>query len=364
MFVIRYVVSHFVMLMELVGLWVMLDVGVHVSKRTIRMTRMTLLLLLLDSVLYELEVWTHTFETLSIWRPILTAAIYSLQPFVILSIMQMTAPLRKRFYWLLLPGLICVPVYFSSQWTHLVCWFQESNVYSDGPLSWLPYFVFGFYLLVFFVQYFRTYKKYSVRDRLSVCFIALMAMFGVILYIVIDFSNDYSAIFAAVVLLYYLFIYIHVAKADALTGLMNRQCFYRDSQTRAGRITCVASVDMNGLKWLNDTKGHDAGDRALKAVAECLAGCGMEHKTVYRVGGDEFVIFYYDLTEEKVIQDIDHMREAMSKTEYVCAYGYCMKQDGVSVEETLRVADQAMYDDKAKLKRMADEQGVQLHFRE
>ena len=55
---------------------------------------------------------------------------------------------------------------------------------------------------------------------------------------------------------------------------------------------------MNELKWINDTRGHEAGDAAIKAVADCLMqGAGVS-KHAYRVGGDEFVLLYVDKDEE------------------------------------------------------------------
>ncbi len=70
-------------------------------------------------------------------------------------------------------------------------------------------------------------------------------------------------------------------------------------------ITAVVSVDMNDLKKINDTQSHSAGDLALTTVAECLTKNRVRNKKVYRIGGDEFAIFYRGQTEEDVQNDID-----------------------------------------------------------
>ncbi|MCR4961476.1 MAG: diguanylate cyclase [Lachnospiraceae bacterium] len=69
-------------------------------------------------------------------------------------------------------------------------------------------------------------------------------------------------------MIYYLSLYVLTAKEDTLTHLLNRQCYYADSEKEKDMITAVVSVDMNDLKKINDTHGHDAGDKALKTVAE------------------------------------------------------------------------------------------------
>lgn len=79
-----------------------------------------------------------------------------------------------------------------------------------------------------------------------------------------------SELFASLLIIYYLSLYVLTAKEDTLTQLLNRQCYYADMEKMADKITAVVSVDMNDLKKINDSQGHDAGDKALKKVAECL----------------------------------------------------------------------------------------------
>lgn len=82
------------------------------------------------------------------------------------------------------------------------------------------------------------------------------------------------------------------------------------------------------------------------------------------MGGDEFVILYYEMNEEKVKADIASMREALSKTDYVCAFGYCMIKGTPHFEDALRESDQAMYADKASIKKAILEAGGELRKKE
>ena len=130
------------------------------------------------------------------------------------------------------------------------------------------------------------------------------------------------------------------------------------------RISGVASVDMNELKFFNDTQGHEAGDLALKTIAGIMqANCG-SHATVYRVGGDEFMIFYVSSIEEIIRASIRYMREKLAETPYVCAFGYEGRREGVTLEEMIRVSDQRMYENKAALKQAVLDQGGALHVRD
>ncbi len=102
------------------------------------------------------------------------------------------------------------------------------------------------------------------------------------------------------------------------THLLNRQYYYSDSDKLKDQITAVVSVDMNDLKKINDTQGHDAGDKALYTVAECLTKNRVKNKKVYRIGGDEFAIFYLNKKEDEVKKDIEKMSSELSQTDYVC----------------------------------------------
>lgn len=352
MSILDYITKNYIFLMELTGLWIISCVSVHITKRAVLFTRVAVVLLLLDSVFYNIEQWTQTFDSYTVWRPILTACVYSLQPVIMFSLMQLAAPLKKKNYWLLFPAAVGAVMYFTSQWTKLVCWFGESNTYHGGPLSRLPYIIFAFYVLLFVIQCVIYFRNYPIGDRFTVLYIIITPLVGVALYFIFQTTGDYSATFASAILLFYLFWYIHMSKIDPLTGLMNRQCFYSDIRSIGQKFTAAASVDMNGLKQLNDSKGHTAGDAALRAISKVLLINSGTQKRVYRIGGDEFVIIYSGMNSDAVINDIETMRSEMSKTQYSCAFGYAFHDnEGEDIGVVLKASDKLMYDDKARMKK-------------
>jgi diguanylate cyclase (GGDEF)-like protein len=86
------------------------------------------------------------------------------------------------------------------------------------------------------------------------------------------------------------------ARTDSLTGLGNLRSFHHDlsaaidARTTSGSSFALMAVDVDGLKQVNDTRGHQAGDAYIRKVAEWLRQAATEHGTVYRTGGDEFAV--------------------------------------------------------------------------
>lgn len=369
MAVVNYIFNNYVMLFELIGMLIMLRISAHISLTTKRLTVAVVVLLLTISVIYSLERWVGNFEQYTLARPMLTACVYSLYPIVLILLMQITAVDDHRFtkdqmILLVIPEVVCVPLFFTTQWTGFVCHYTENNHWSPGPLRFLPYGLFGLYCLILLIRNFYYFRHYTRENRLVFYYILFLPVVGVIGFLLLDVSDDYSTLFTSCVLLYYLYIYIHMARIDSLTSLYNRQSFYQDMRILDDRITGVASIDMNELKYLNDNMGHEEGDRALVAVSRVLRkGCGSDG-IPFRIGGDEFIILYTGANEQKIDGLVELMRQELAKTPYTCAFGVAIKQPGEVLSTVIRRADDRMYINKAEMKREAEEKGVPLHMRD
>ena len=354
----RFIIQkNYVIFFEFIGVLVMLGISAHVPPRMKRLTFTGILLLFIELVVYTVELWTQDFETLSLARPLLTAVKYSIYPYILFVLTMITVKSQlswQKNFLILLPATIAVPFYFTSQWTHLVCYYSETNVWAPGPLRYLPYGIFALYLVLFLVRNVFFLRSEVPQIRWVLYFIIFAPAIGVPLYLITDYSDDYSALFTSSIVLYYLFIYLHFARFDPLTGLLNRQVYYFDMNSGSGRITYAVSIDLNDLKLINDSYGHDAGDAALKTVASVLKKNVGRNGTLYRIGGDEFVIFYHGVDERAVVQAIEKMRGEMAKTPYVCAFGYAKRGPLHTVEDAVRYADREMYDDKAQIKKFQE----------
>jgi len=150
-----------------------------------------------------------------------------------------------------------------------------------------------------------------------------------------------------------------LAHYDGLTGLPNRGLFmdrFKQAIAHARRYkrpVAVLFLDLDGFKFINDTLGHDVGDRLLHGVAQRLSGCMREGDTVARLGGDEFVILLVDIVRKedaeqvarKVITALDQpFVEGRQELLVTTSIGIGLYPgDGEDVQTLIKNADIAMY---------------------
>ena len=148
------------------------------------------------------------------------------------------------------------------------------------------------------------------------------------------------------------------ALTDPLTGLANHRALYQRLHAelagarRHGRTLSVAMIDLDNFKEINDTGGHDAGDDALRRVADSLRALARAQDTIGRPGGDEFMWILPDTTREQALVAVERAREliAASVTHPVPATssaGICDTRSTTDPAELVRLADVALYASKA-----------------
>ncbi|MBQ3866470.1 MAG: hypothetical protein II776_06170, partial [Clostridia bacterium] len=106
--------TYFNLLYELVGILLILWISAHLSEHVRKLTRIVVVLLLIESLAYYVEYWTRGLETLSPARPILTAVVYSIYPVILFFVTRLIVPERqpwKKSVVTLLPALVLMPVY-------------------------------------------------------------------------------------------------------------------------------------------------------------------------------------------------------------------------------------------------------------
>jgi len=151
---------------------------------------------------------------------------------------------------------------------------------------------------------------------------------------------------------------------DALTGLANRAFWDGQIQLslaqaqRLEKYAAICYVDLDGFKPINDRLGHAAGDEVLRTVAQRLQDGVRGHDTVGRVGGDEFVLLLPKLKDRAEGERIlERLAQALARSVPLSSGASagvgasvgmaCCPADGTSEDVLLRLADQAMYADKA-----------------
>ena len=354
--IIDYLAQYGIILFELVGLLILSFISVHISKKAVTLTRISILLIIIETIVTFFEEWLAKFDSYTVIRPILTGFKYIIYPSILIVMVHTVAPFAKHrmlkaslFH---IPLTICIPLFLTTQWTHIICYYNENNNFIKGPLFYLPYILFTFYFLVFIVQNIVKVKKYSYFNRFFLLFIVFGVAAGIAIRIATNMAGNYTFLLSSGVVLYYLFTYINMATLDPLTGIYNRQSYYKALKTDIEKITAVVSIDMNRLKYVNDNYGHSKGDEALKAVSQViLENMGSEGK-VYRIGGDEFIILYQLVNETIVKSRIGLMKTELSRTEYSCSFGYAMNDHKTNIKDLIIKADENMYKDKEAVKRV------------
>ena len=148
---------------------------------------------------------------------------------------------------------------------------------------------------------------------------------------------------------------------DGLTGLYNKGKFMELKKTlfRDQDAIAVFNMDVNNLKQMNDTYGHEAGDRLIKKAAESLKKIEKRNVMPFRVGGDEFIVVAIHITRreaEQIRRDWEEGLKALNWAEdgidCVIACGFAFGEKGYDLEELLSRADQLMYEDKKARKSM------------
>ncbi|MBO4409014.1 MAG: GGDEF domain-containing protein, partial [Clostridiales bacterium] len=136
---------------------------------------------------------------------------------------------------------------------------------------------------------------------------------------------------------------------DMLTGVynwyeLNRKVEVFDSSSDSS--IGVVMVDMNGLKLVNDSEGHKAGDKLIRIAANVLKNSFVDDE-IFRSGGDEFIVLIHNAEESDVKTKIEMMNQAASNIDKLSfAVGYCIETDVHLLREAIDTADKRMYEDK------------------
>ena len=150
------------------------------------------------------------------------------------------------------------------------------------------------------------------------------------------------------------------ANIDALTGVKNRHA-YLEAETRLDRQIAersqppfaIVMLDVNDLKKINDTAGHQAGDQCLRDACKIICDI-FKHSPVFRVGGDEFAVISqgsdYACIEELLEKMRDHNMKASRTGGVTIACGMARFENDVCVASVFERADHSMYENKKTLK--------------
>lgn len=258
---------------------------------------------------------------------------------------------------------------FISLFTNWMIVIDTEHVYSHGQLYYL-YIALYFLIILLVVIDFAIYgTQFKRQNRASLYGVLVFVTAGIAFQIAFDVRTAYVAITIGLIVLF-----IHNSEfsqqiaddqieeqkilitIDPLTGISNRYAYERDlSSVELKEDFVVFSIDINGLKNTNDTKGHQAGDELICAAASVISEVFNKYGKCYRTGGDEFIALSYVPKGkiDEVVEELNQKSDAW-KGEKVdklsLSVGSASKKEfpDITIDELVYNADYRMYKNKSQ----------------
>ena len=356
-FVTEFFVTNFPLLIVMIG---MIAMCIYDFKSRKRMSSYAIAILtgaLLLAIFLELEEYGRHIGSIYV-ATIFAFLGYVTRPIVLcLFILLGDGHLKKSSYYLLIPlGINLIihsfSLFFGTPLGKIVFYFSTKD---DGTVGWngggflqyTSHIIAAGLLAVLLFKSLKRIKSRHSADGIAILSCSFFVVVAVAAETITDVNGLLNNAIAISCLFYYLFILNQMNRRDALTGLFDRRTFYIDESRFGKDVTGIIHVDVNGLKALNDTKGHEEGDKALTTVGEVISDSISRDMYGYRVGGDEYVILCVNTKEDKVVSTIELMRNRLGETPYSASFGHGMRVSKTdTIDVMLKAAEVEMYNDK------------------
>ena len=307
------------------------------------LTTLSTLILVAEDII---EVLCSEDPSLRTGRIFVSVIGYTMRSVAALSLLLVVIPHKKNkfIYWI--PALATLVTSSTAFFSDIAFGYDKNYDFYRGPLGYVAFIVPILYVIILWVIVFKNFYERNSIERFIMPICAVFCLSASFLDAMYGGVRLNEAIIISGVF-FYLVLYSNDIRRDTLTGLLNRQAFYDDCNLYNKSIEAAASLDMNGLKDLNDSLGHEAGDKALKEIGECMFKASNEKTLVYRVGGDEFIILFMH-SDEKVIKDaVKKIASDVAEAGYSISTGYALRGPKDTIEDVVRESDKLMYQEKA-----------------
>lgn len=345
--------SNFTALIILVFMSVFLMINSIFSKKINSTFGLSILLTAVDVAVSCAEKWTAGYNCPPSICIFFCSMGYTVRPMIVylflkLSLRNYDTSRRIRIL-MITPMLLNVFAVFSAFFTDIVYTYNSSNEFVRGPLGYFTHVISLIYMIALMVL---TVKRFCSRDYsegLTIFLILTINIVAMIAESIVGIYGTTRAAYAMSIVFYYLFFSVESFKRDPLTNTLNRRCFYTDSEKHKDELTAVISIDLNDLKTINDTMGLAKGDEAICTTVKAIDKAVPKCCSLYRTGGDEFMILCTKTQQSDVKQLISDIRSELESTPYTCAIGAAYTNEK-SFDSLCAEADSEMYKDKQRYK--------------
>lgn len=318
----------------------------YVGRNDTRFIIRTMVVVMVLSVADYVELRLACGHDYSIWRVITSVAGYVLRPVTAFGLCRMVIRSKKLMRTCQILLIINTLIYMSAFFSPASFYFTADNVFERGPLG-LASHILGFFLVfLLLILSLRHLKWRNTRFNIVLIISAVMCVTVSILQTLGLVSNLLNLSIGISCIFFFMNFYVYYSGHDTVSGLPNRQSYYDAWRRFDDDITGLMFLDMNGLKELNDSKGHDAGDRALHLIGSTITECLGPQESAYRIGGDEFTVILRNCGEQEARELDRKIREALASRNCNMSIGYVLRKNGQSQDETEKAADAQMYIEK------------------
>ncbi len=306
----------------------------------------TMIVVMVLSVMDFVELRLSFGRDYSLWRVITSVAGYVLRPITAFGLCRMVIRSKKLMRTCQTLLILNTLIYMTAFFSPLTFNFTAENVFERGSLGLASHVLSFFLVFLLLILSLRHLKWRNTRFNIVLILSAVMCIMVSILQTLGLVSNLLNLSIGISCIFFFMNFYVYYSGHDTVTGLPNRQSYYDAWRRFDDDITGLMFLDMNGLKELNDSRGHDAGDRTLRMIGNTITECLGPHESAYRIGGDEFTVILRNGGEQEAAELDRKIRKALLKRNCSMSIGYVLRKKDQTQDETERAADAQMYIEK------------------
>ena len=257
-------------------------------------------------------------------------------------------------------ALVAIAAIWQTNWFY----YFENGIYYRGIMFYPRAYMLMIFicLLVVYAVVFR--NNFESEYKQMVLFLPILSFLGSILQVFLaKLDTTYAGISLGCLILFF-FYQSRDVNIDYLSGVLNRrgldiklQSMVKNAAS-SGKDFCAIMIDIDNFKDINDKLGHDAGDKAIKVIADTLVDIFGADCYIGRFGGDEFCVVVEGLSKYEVSKKIDTLNVSVARVRkkygwpkgvgVSCGYEEYIHDSGIEATEFQQTIDRLMYIEKQK----------------